>query len=305
MGKENNVNHYNEVMNQKIAEKTKVATDNEAKSKLGIDKELIYMKAESYIAYPDKLLGEVYLVKAKKHIRPTSLWDENVEFEKSVYPVPGIKVVEKSRLDNPILRQSIIVDKNLSAGIEFLHYLSVELTSNDYFSLMVYDQATGLLDTQDESWRNGIERWKTENADLMQDESICCIFAVTGFSQKNVIRKKYVIFEGKGKGGSFGININGKISTSTDEYSLDFRFGLQPAIIKRFSTSNNNMPLSGINIQKNMNLHEGVQNLNRNTDFSEHFSDIKYSDNETIKQLFKSLKGAELSKTFQIRQNNE
>lgn len=45
--------------------------------------------------------------------------------------------------------------------------------------------------------------------------------------------KKYIKFEARAKGGAYGLNINGEISTSTEEYSLDIRFGLTPAILKR------------------------------------------------------------------------
>ena len=235
MGNGKDVNHVNNTMNEDIAAKTDIATGNEAVSKLGITDGLAYLKADPYIVNPDKLLGEVYLVTSKNDKAPTSLFDENVYFEKYPFPIQGIKVDESSKLKEPILRNSIIVDKKLATSISFLSYLSTELGVNEYFSLMVYDHSSGLIDMQDSSWVKGFSQWKNDNQEIMNDPSVYCIFAATGFSQKNVIRKKFIKYDGKAKGGYFGININGELSTSTDEYSLDVLFGLQPAVIKRFS----------------------------------------------------------------------
>lgn len=244
MGNSNSVKHINEVMNKNVAQQTNVATENNAVSKLGIDSEYIYMEQDAYIGNPDNLLGRVYLVKTKDGKVPSSLKDDNVIFERYIYPIKGIKIDEKSRLKEPILRQSIIVDKKLSASISFLSYLSAELTANDYFSLMVYDQAAGVVNMQDASWKDGLKEWIVENDNLMQDRNIHCLFVITAFSQKNVIRKKYVKYDGKTKGGYFGININGELSTSTDEYSLDIRFGLEPSIIKSLPSVYSEAPRS-------------------------------------------------------------
>ena len=295
MGKIKDLNHVNKTMNEDVAQSTNVATDKDAKSKLGIDSGLVYMDADAYIANPFKLLGEVFLVKSRNGNAPTSLNDENVDFEKYALPIQGIKVDEASKLKQPLLRQSIIVDKKLSASVKFLSYLEAQLNTNSYFSLMVYDQATGLLDMQDASWKNGFEQWKTENADLMQDDNIYCIFAVTGFSQKNVIRKKYIKYDGKAKGGYCGINISGELSTSTEEYSLDILFGLQPAVIKPFPSPIRNQSISQLIQEKS------VHNLKRITDFLvENSLTIKNPEETeyaiTQCELFNALSGSKLSK---------
>ena len=233
MGK--GLKHINDTMNDSVATQTYVATIKEAISKLGITDGLTYLKADPYIGNPDRLLGEIYLVRSKNGETPTSLTDENASYEKYALPIQGIKIDEKSKLKEPLLRNSIIIDKKLSTSVSFLSYLAVELGGSDYFSLMVYDQSAGLIDMQDDSWKKGYLQWKADNQDIINDDSVYCIFAVTGYSQKNVIRKKYIKYDGKIKGGYFGVNINGELSTSTDEYSLDILFGLQPAIIKPFN----------------------------------------------------------------------
>ena len=43
-------------------------------------------------------------------------------------------------------------------------------------------------------------------------------------------------FDAKSIGGAYGVNIDGKLHMSTDEYSMDIRYGLTPAILKRPKT---------------------------------------------------------------------
>jgi hypothetical protein len=288
MGNSKNVNHINQVMNDDVAEQTNVATEKNALAKLGINTGYIYMEQDAYIGNPDNLLGQVYMAKTIDGKVPSSLNDSNVIFEPCPIPIMGRKVDESSRLKEPILRQSIIVDKKLSASVSFLSYLSAELTANDYFSLMVYDQATGVVNMQDVSWKDGLKQWKEDHSDLMQDQNIHCLFVISAFSQKNVIRKKYVKYDGKTKGGYFGVNINGELSTSTEEYSLDIRFGLQPMIIKPFPSVLPRVAGRTNNIQM-------LQN--KNMPFETKMSDkIAYSPAFTQKQLFGALSGKKLGK---------
>jgi len=148
-----------------------------------------------------------------------------------------------SKLKSPVLRQSIIVDMNLASKVAFLSYLSGELSASSSFSLMVFDQARGLVDQTDPQWRPGVEKWKTENQDLINDPDICYLFAISGFIQKNIIRKKFEKYDGKLSAGAFGVNINGELSTGTDEYSMDVKFGLTPIVLKRPQSATS--PLAG------------------------------------------------------------
>ncbi|MDR2084710.1 MAG: hypothetical protein LBP67_06925 [Bacteroidales bacterium] len=244
MGRINDSKHVNAAI-ENIAEQTKVTTANEAITRLGIGGGLVYMEADPYIGDPYALLGQVILIKTIDGSIPTSLNDFNLNFEFFAYPIQGIKINENSKLKQPTLRQSIIVDKNLSSSISFLSYLSAQLDANSHFSLMVYDQAAGLIDQQDLSWKNGLKQWQEEHKELFDDPSVYSLFVITGFSQKNIIKKKYIKYNGTTKGGYVGININGELSTSTEEYSLDIRFGLHPVILKHIPRTNHiNEPAS-------------------------------------------------------------
>jgi len=284
--------HANDFLNKNVEQKN-VATIKEVNSKIDIKNNYIYSVDDAYTGNPDNLLGEVYLVKSKNGKIPTSLNDENVSYERFAEHV-RCKVDEKSK-QTPILRNSIIVDKNLSLSVNFLSYLSAELRHNDFFSLMVYDQATGVAEK--DSWLIGLKQWKDENIEIMKDESVFCIFAIKSYVQKNVIRKKYVKYEGKGKGGCYGININGELSTSTEEYSLDIRFGFEPAIIKSFPKPiENNSVLQ--NVDEIRMLSKGTKNIGKNEVFLKEKLGNKPINAEKITQreLIKALNCTILSK---------
>jgi hypothetical protein len=232
MGKNSSKEHVNEIMNGSVAESTNVATVQQTISKLGIAIQTPFIDAEAYIADPYALLGQVMAIRKKGDACPESIVDANFPVELCEMPVPHI-VNENSKLKKPELRNSIMVDKHLAANVSFLSYLSVELDANSSFSLMVFDQAAGLIDMRDTSWEKGLKEWKEKNTELLTDPEICYLFVITGFIQKNVVRKKYIKYDGKSKGGAFGVNIGGQLSTSTEEYSLDVKFGLTPVVLKR------------------------------------------------------------------------
>lgn len=236
MGAKMDTKHINDTMNSEVSEKANVATKEEAAKKLKLDDQTAYIEADAFIANPYSLLGRVIQIRKIGGKCPNTLNDPDSTFEFTISPIPGVKVDESSKLKEPILRSSIIVDRQLSTSVSFLSYLSAHLDAKSHFSIMVFDQATGLVDVQDSGWTPNVKQWKSENQDVINDPDVCYLFAVTGFVQKNIVRKKYVKFEAGMKGGAYGVNINGELSTSTDEYSLDIRFGLTPGVMKRPSS---------------------------------------------------------------------
>jgi hypothetical protein len=228
----NSTEHINEVMNQTVAEKTTIPQQQEAITKLSIRSDTAYIDADPYIANPYGLLGMVLQIRKQNGQCPTNLSDPNFQYEFTPFPIKR-KIDEHSILKEPKLRSSIVVDQNLAANVAFLSYLKAELTSESFFSLMVFDQTAGVIDQQDSDWPENVRVWKQQNQDLLLDPEICYLFAIIGFVQKNIVRKKYKKFKADAKGGAFGLNINGELATSTEEYSLDTKFGILPIILKR------------------------------------------------------------------------
>lgn len=233
MGDNKDTKHINDTMNESVSEKIDVASQEEATKKLKLDDQTAYIEADSFVSNPYSLLGRVIQIRKKDGICPATINDPKYKFEFTILPIPNVKIDEASKLKDPIMRSSIIVNKELSSSVSFLSYLSAQLDAKSFFSLMVFDQAMGLVDVHDSSWGANIKQWKADNEDVIKDSDICYLFAIIGFVQKNIIRKKYIKYESGTKGGAYGVNINGELSTSTEEYSLDIRFGLTAAILKR------------------------------------------------------------------------
>jgi len=232
MSEKISTDHVNDTMNKEVSQKITIPTKNEAESKLRIEDRKAYIEADAYIADPYALLGQVLQVRKSNGKCPTALNDPSARFEFTPYPVKR-KINENSKLKKPEIRSSIIVDQSLASSIAFLNYLNAELTSKSLFSITLFDQSTGLVDIHDQEWTENVKQWKIDNNDLMTDSEICYLFVITGFVQKNLLKKKYIKFEAGAKGGAFGINANGELATSTEEYSLDIWFGLESAILKR------------------------------------------------------------------------
>lgn len=232
MAGNNSTRHINEVMNENVAEETNVAGQEVAITKLNLRSHTAYIDADPYISNPYALLGMVLQIRKVNGNCPDNLSDPNYQFEFTPFPIKRT-VDELSKLSTPTLRSSIVVDKNLAANVSFLSYLSAELTSENFFSLMIFDQAAGVINQHHSDWPSNVRKWKTDNQDLLNDPEICYLFAISGFVQKNIVRKKYNKFKAGAKGGAYGLNIGGELATSTEEYSLDIKFGVNPIVLKR------------------------------------------------------------------------
>ncbi len=231
MSKKHDVNTINAVVNTEIAQKEKMVDPGKIQELLNIEENIPYLKFESFIGNPYSLLGRVVEIRKIDGKIPTSINTNNIDF--SPLPIPGVVVDEESKLKSPILRQAIVINNSLSASIGLFNYLKVELDSESVFSINVIDQTAGLIDVNNESWGKGLASWKDNNKELFDDTEICYLYVIIGFIQKQIIRKKYKKFDGSGVGGAYGVNIEGKLHMSTDEYSMDIRYGLTTAILKR------------------------------------------------------------------------
>ncbi len=246
MGKLNDITHINEAMKD-IADSQPVATVNELKQKTDVNDRTAYIMADAYTANPSKILGRVAVVRKDSDgkCQPNLTGDATVKFDFLISAIRGFTIDAQSLNSKPELRGSILVDRELCAQAGFLNVLNGQLKQDETFSLVVMDQARGFVNFQDEAWDTAVEAWTTKNKEIMEDENICYIFVVTEFVVKNIIKKKFRKLTGEVRGGAYGVNIGGKLSTSTDEYSLDIIFGITPSVIKRPG-----VPIAGRRIEK-------------------------------------------------------
>ena len=220
----NSTKHINKVMNDSVSKTESPPAIEEAAKLLRIKRNQIFIEDDSFIGDPYSLLGRVLEVRSKGGNCDNNVNNGYAEF--STFPIPGIAVNEKSKLKQPLITKSFIVDKKLSIDVGFLNFLSTKLDNETLFSVIVYDQAVGLLNIQSSGYLSGMRMWMRQNQDLIEDPEVCHLLVVTGMVQKNIIRKRYKKFSTKAKGGAYGINVNGNLYTSSEDYSLDIRFGL-------------------------------------------------------------------------------
>lgn len=236
MGNNRTKEHINEAM-QEISKETSISTLQDIKKQTNVNDNTVYIIADSFVGNPHQLLGQIVEVRKKNGACPESfLSDPSVQFEFSPYNVLGLEDDEQTKNTKPLLRGSVVIDKNISSQTGFLNFLSASLDQKSSYSLIIMDQAVGLVDFRKPSWKESVDKWKAERQDMMNDPEICYIYVITGFVQKNVIKKKYYKFETGAKGGAYGININGSLSTSSEDYSMDIIFGLTASILKRPAT---------------------------------------------------------------------
>jgi hypothetical protein len=221
----------NKVVNDEVSTPAPIYDPKKVQDLLGINEDIPYVQLDAFLGNPYSLLGSVVEVRKIGGNVPSSFASGPIEF--SLYPIPGVKVDPASKLGSPILRQSIVVDQGIAANVAFLSYLSAEIDASSVFSVTVFDHAMGLADRQDLGWQPGVATWISQNSAIITDPDICYIFVIIGFVEKEIVRKKYVKFTGAAKGGAYGLNVNGSLHTSTEEYACDVRFGLTPAVIKR------------------------------------------------------------------------
>jgi hypothetical protein len=290
MGKNHTTQQLNDSANKYFA-KEKVYDAIEAQNKLSINSYTAYVEADAFIGNPYSLLGRVLMIRKNGGKCPESINDKEFTTQLAPLPIKGVEVDEKSKIEQPIRRGSIVVTKDLSVKVGLLNYLSAELSANSTFSIMVFDQITGLINVQAPSWENGLNQWIMNplNASLLQDSDVCYLYAIVGIVQKNVIRKKYTKLDSNAGGGAYGININGEIHTSNEEYFLDIRFGITPVILKSPTYT---IQLPKIETVEKMSL---MNELSKSTKFLVDFSmknkkNIKYSlPNESELNVFSGI----------------
>lgn len=221
---QNSTNHINEVMNETVAKTETPPAIEEANKLLQIQRNQIFIEDDSFIGDPYSLLGRVIEVRSKDGKCSSDVNNGYAEF--SVFPIQGVTVNENSKIRQPLKTKSFIVDNKLSLEVGFLNFLNAKLDNESLFSVIVFDQAVGLLNIQDPNYLTGLRMWMQQNPNIINDPEVCHLLVVTGMVQKNIIRKKYKKFEIKAKGGAYGLSVNGSLYTSTEDYSLDMRFGL-------------------------------------------------------------------------------
>lgn len=130
------------------------------------------------------------------------------------------------------LRGSEIITRQLAASLRALDYLSAHFQGEMVFEVILTDVANQRIEPSSE-YEVAIDAWKEANGSLIENEDICWIFVVEGYTHKTLVRKGYTKFEGQAKGGYAGIQVEGSYYEGQDTYTLDHLFGLSVGILHR------------------------------------------------------------------------
>jgi hypothetical protein len=210
-----------------------IPNEEEIRNKLNIE-DIPYIHDDTFIGNPLALLGQVIEVRKVDGVCPRSWAEGKAEF--SVEPVAGYTVDSDSVLKTPTKRDSKVITAAIAAKIGFLSYLSSELQNDQVISAILFDQAGGRVSDAAPDWSEALKKWRADHADLFANTEICYLAVVKGMIQKNLVRRTFAETKASAAGGAYGVNVNGKYHTSSEDYSIDVRFGLSIGLLKRPET---------------------------------------------------------------------
>ncbi len=190
--------------------------------------EMFYVGDDTFNGNPQALLGQVIILRGQDGACPNRAKDGPAP-KFSLEPLRDFKVDERSILGSPVKRDSQIITHDGAAGVTVLSYLSASLDAKTIYSMILFDQASARVDDKDITWRDASDAWIARHTELFEEKDLCKVLVVKGFVQNNIILRKFTELSAAAKGGAYGVNVNGKYHTSTDDYTVDIRYGLSVA----------------------------------------------------------------------------
>jgi hypothetical protein len=211
--------HVNETINE-IADPQPVAT--KADIRKALKDSLRYIKNDTLVADPSAILGRVYYEKEGS--------DELHQFPSSI----DAPVSADSKLSAPQTVSELIIDTKAKLGVEALALISAQISGGELLEVRVINNATARLADRGDAWEAAVEKWSEmkRTQQLMSDPTVKTISVVTGVVQKYLTVKKYKKFEATAKGGSFGVNVDGNLYTSTSQFELEVIYGIDLVLFK-------------------------------------------------------------------------
>lgn len=189
--------------------------------------DMCYFSDDTFNGDPQSLLGQVIVIRGRDGVCPKNVNDgpgPGPVF--ALEPIRGYNVNAKSVLSSPVKRESQVITRDVAASVALLSYLSASLDAKSIYSMILFDQASARVDDKDSSWKASFQSWMDGHTELLQEPDLCNLSVVKGFVQKNIILRKFTEVSAAAKGGAYGVNVDGKYHTSTEDYSVDVRYGL-------------------------------------------------------------------------------
>jgi len=209
------VEHANEWMNQEVAEQVKSPPLDQVADALQFTAEMAWLRDPSFYE-ASSLLGRVYY---KLH--------GDTSFRSHIY---SLDLEMLPGANDPLVRQELILNAEAAANASFLEFLKLNISAKEVYELRVVDNARVRAKVIGERWESEIEKWLNRQREVrtptLESSNLSYCAVVTGVAQKFVTKKRYSEFEGEGKGGGYGVNVDGRLFLSSQQFDLDIAYGL-------------------------------------------------------------------------------
>jgi hypothetical protein len=184
---------------------------------------LLYYDNDTFGGNPAALLGKVAILTSpagttctrdNMSSTPTWFWDRIVG--------------PTTDPTKPTPRETILIDKQISAQINVLSYLGAGMNGDWVYSVSVTDNVLRVRDT-DVAYSAAKQRFfQDHTADLISPKNVCYVGVIEGVTEKALTVTQYEKMEAGVKGGAFGVQVGASAYQSDGQSRSDFRFGLDP-----------------------------------------------------------------------------
>lgn len=216
MGAGHTTDQINQAMDAEVSQGKQPSSERDFQRAFPTTDVLRYIANDTFMADPSKLLGKVYYeTKGSRELIP---------FHTRV----TVKADPESRLTAPSTVSELIIESSRQASLEFLMFLSLSVGNEEVLELRVINNAAARAIDSGDGWDEALDKWHADDRcqALINDPEVTAISVVTGVIQKYLSSKKYRKFEAGIKGGYAGINVGGKLYTSSSEFQLDIVYGV-------------------------------------------------------------------------------
>lgn len=221
MGTDRSPEHINGAVKE-ISEGAALATEQDVRNAADIKDGTTYMKDDTFTADPSVALGQVFVSRVGS--------EASVPF---VFPI-DVTIDQSTLLKAPLVRGEVIVDAAASATVDVLSLASLELGAKDVAELHIIDNYSARAHTGPD-WRVAVRDWRAypESKDLLEDVDVQSVSVVVGVVQKYITVKRYTEYSGSATVAAYGVNVGGKLFTSTSSFRLEIIYGLSLVELSR------------------------------------------------------------------------
>lgn len=130
----------------------------------------------------------------------------------------------------------LLISSDMKGKVGFLDYVSAELDAKSLYNVLLADEAVARIDTRKPEYKTAIDGFRSQNAALLNDSSLCWLYMVEGATLRTLMKKKFTETTAGVTGGAYGIRAEGRYFSSSLNYEKDKWFALSVSVLKRPSS---------------------------------------------------------------------